>query len=243
MTEHKNTNVPLYSTEGRKRLLGAVNIDDFFRLIANFQPQMNAVYSGIASAVIIANTLRIRTSLAPRQPALECVSIDRDFRTFSQMLFLCSKTEDIKKRAVVAGRDKLLTPGGEMVDDPGVSLGVLARMLEAYDFNAEIQYAQGQIEDVSEQLRYQLLSKGEDSTDTFLIANFASTLTTAGATGGYMSPIAAYHEESDSVLVLDVASHLSPWNWIPMHNLAQSMSTFDGRMPRGWLTIWDNPPQ
>lgn len=41
--------------------------------------------------------------------------------------------------------------------------------------------------------------------------------------GGHVSPIAAYHEASDSVLVLDVAGYKYPPAWIPMPLLYKAM--------------------
>lgn len=41
--------------------------------------------------------------------------------------------------------------------------------------------------------------------------------------GGHVSPVAAYHEASDSVLVLDVAGYKYPPAWIPMEMLYKAM--------------------
>ena len=65
-----------------------------------------------------------------------------------------------------------------------------------------------------------------------------------GQTGdGHFSPIAAYHPETDSVLVLDVARFKYPPYWVSLTELYQSMLPVDtaSNQPRGWFVL--RPPQ
>jgi glutathione gamma-glutamylcysteinyltransferase len=66
-----------------------------------------------------------------------------------------------------------------------------------------------------------------------------------GQTGsGHFSPLGAWHEGSDQVLVLDVARFKYPPHWVPVDLLWQAMQPVDstsGR-PRGWMTM-DCSPQ
>lgn len=50
--------------------------------------------------------------------------------------------------------------------------------------------------------------------------------------GGHVSPIAAYHQPSDSVLVLDVAGYKYPPAWIPMEMLYEAMLSVDSSSNR-----------
>ncbi len=56
-------------------------------------------------------------------------------------------------------------------------------------------------------------------------------------TGGHISPIAAYDEESDSILVLDVALHKNMWYWVDVESIYEAMNTKDGNTYRGYLII------
>ena len=64
-----------------------------------------------------------------------------------------------------------------------------------------------------------------------------------GQTGeGHFSPIAAYHEESDQVLILDVARFKYQPYWVPVSVLYESMTRIDKvtSKPRGWYLM--RPP-
>eukprot|EP00434_Breviolum_minutum_P031697 symbB.v1.2.028032.t1/scaffold2926.1/size67079/5 len=61
-----------------------------------------------------------------------------------------------------------------------------------------------------------------------------------GQTGaGHFSPIGGYHEETDSVLIMDVARFKYPPHWVPLMHLADAMLKMDpitGK-PRGFLHL------
>ncbi|KAJ9518422.1 hypothetical protein QJQ45_018444, partial [Haematococcus lacustris] len=76
--------------------------------------------------------------------------------------------------------------------------------------------------------------------DVFAIVNFdRAVLKEAG--GGHHSPLGAYHEASDSVLVMDVSRYkYSSW-WVPVAQLYAATSlTMDSstRAPRGLVLAW-----
>lgn len=72
----------------------------------------------------------------------------------------------------------------------------------------------------------------------FLVANYARR--PLGQTGeGHFSPIAAWHEGRDLLLVLDVARFKYPPHWVPVDRMVEAMSALDpasGR-PRGWMLL------
>ena len=74
----------------------------------------------------------------------------------------------------------------------------------------------------------------------FLIVNFDGQ-TMGASTHGHISPVAAYDENSDSVLVLDVAGYYNPWYWAPVEHLYRAMHTLDGEHYRGYLVVEDQP--
>jgi len=72
----------------------------------------------------------------------------------------------------------------------------------------------------------------------FLIANYDRGV--LGQTGtGHFSPLAALHEASDQVLVLDVARFKYPPHWVPVALLWQAMASLDADMgrARGYLAV------
>ncbi|MBL4794601.1 MAG: hypothetical protein JKY24_03625 [Pseudomonadales bacterium] len=51
------------------------------------------------------------------------------------------------------------------------------------------------------------------------------------------SPVGAYDEESDSVLVMDVNSNKANWVWVTLKDLVAAMATYDTVENRGYLLI------
>jgi glutathione gamma-glutamylcysteinyltransferase len=56
---------------------------------------------------------------------------------------------------------------------------------------------------------------------------------------GHFSPVAAYHSETDQVLVLDVARFKYPPYWVSVKDLFEAMTLLDQatRLPRGWFVL------
>ena len=87
-----------------------------------------------------------------------------------------------------------------------------------------------------------ILSGIEAKHQPLLVTSFSRPA--LGQTGdGHFSPIAAYHEETDQVLVLDVARFKYAPYWVKVEDLFQSMQDLDSvtKKPRGWFLL--SPPK
>jgi len=76
------------------------------------------------------------------------------------------------------------------------------------------------------------------SSDKFLVTSFdRKKLNQTGS--GHFSPIAAFHEKYNMVLILDVARFKYAPYWVPLHTLYESMTSVDlaSGLPRGWFLI------
>lgn len=229
------------STEGRARLARSGHSQDFYQLAHHYQPQANPLYCGIASSVIVLNALRAGRAAIPSQPAVE-VRIPSAwgggaiaYPLYSQATFLDVRTEPVKRRAVIEFREA----GADGRPDPGLSLQQLRGVLEAYGTRVTAQHADAPeavgVSAFRQQVR-QILGESEQ----FLIVNYdSSRIGQAG--GGHISPLAAYDDDSDSVLILDVSGHLNPWLWVPLRDLYLAMHTRDGERYRGYLIVGDAP--
>lgn len=81
-----------------------------------------------------------------------------------------------------------------------------------------------------------------NSSATKLVCSFSRAA--LGQTGdGHFSPIGAYHAESDSVLVMDVARFKYPPYWASLEDLYQAMQPIDEatQKSRGWFLLTDPP--
>lgn len=226
--------------EGQTRLARAAYKADFFQLASNFQPQANPLYCGIASSVIVLNAMRLHKNAVPSQAAIE-VEVPEGlgggrltYPAYSQLTLLGERTESVKPRAMIELRNA--GEGGAKID-PGLTLAQLKGVLEAYDTRVALHYAHQEPEEGAVSFREVLKLALADSIQ-FVIVNFKGR-TLGAPTDGHISPVAAYDEASDSVLLLDVAGYLNPWYWVPVNHLYGAMHTLDGDHYRGYLVVED----
>ena len=230
------------SEEGKKRLFRSKYTNDFFQLANHYQPQANPLYCGIASSVIVLNTIRATSGKIPPQMQL---SIKKPkvlggevipYKLYSQATLLNESTDKVKSRKIIqlknisdSGKDK-----AEQFD-PGLKLADLKGVLESYelevqDYPAELEVSSGVIK-FRDTLKRVLAEQQQ-----FILINYKSNLV-GQSSSGHISPVGAYDAKSDSVLVLDVAGYQNPWIWIPVKDLYASMHTKDGERYRGYLVV------
>ena len=236
------------STEGKRRLFESRFNKDFFELAHRFQPQMNPTYCGVASAVTVLNALRLKTGLRI-DSGLEVQAPDchggttMHYNSYSQMTFLNEDTDRIKPRQWVEGVTIKCETSGDVTFEPGLNLDELAAKLKTYLLDVKIKHA-----DINKsptrskdnpvtRFRQNLLAYLNDK-NTFIIANYHGR-TIGKDVGGHFSPIAAYHKDTDSCLVLDVAGHKHPWFWVSVKDLYHAMATKDGDDTRGYMLVSD----
>jgi len=97
------------------------------------------------------------------------------------------------------------------------------------------------LEDFRSDIR-SILSDARANQQPILVVSFSRAA--LGQTGdGHFSPIAAYHEETDRVLVLDVARFKYAPYWVGVDELFESMRENDSvtHKPRGWFVL--SPPK
>lgn len=230
------------SEEGIKRLNKSKYKNDFYQLADRFQPQINPLYCGIATTTIVLNTFRLGKQQVPRQKAHEVAKPKAwggdtiPYPSYSQWTLLNENTDKVKAREVI----RLSNITTENTNDgsqfsPGLSLEHLAMIQNEYGLKTEINHASLGPDSGVAMFREDVIQAVKDST-SFVVVNFVGNLI-GTTTGGHISPLAAYHKKTDSVLVLDVAGHKNPWYWVPVEHLYKSMHTKDGEEYRGWVVI------
>ena len=226
------------TNEGQARLARSRHKTDYLQMAQHFQPQMNPLYCGVASSVIVLNSMRLPAGVtAHRSPVEKEIAADPDddwlkYPAYSQQNLLGDRTEAVKPRAVIEMRS---TDDGEV--DPGLTLAQLKGILEAYDATVELYYADKNNKAGMSAFRTTVRQALQES-QQFILVNFHGR-SIGALTDGHISPVAAYDERSDSVLLLDVAGYLNPWYWVPVEHLYQAMHTRDGDNYRGYLVVRD----
>ena len=136
------------SEESIARLARASHQQDFYRLAHVFQPQINPLYCGIASAVIVLNGFRMPGGRAPSQSELEVVRPAElggglsSITSYSQLTLLDEKSDLVKPREVI-NMTRVADPdregGGQF--DGGLSIADLGKILAIYGANVTVTQA------------------------------------------------------------------------------------------------------
>ena len=83
-----------------------------------------------------------------------------------------------------------------------------------------------------------LVTRNMTDPEDILVVNYHRQMVTQKG-GGHFSPIAAYHEGSDRVLILDVAAHKYAPSWVPLADLWVAIDTkdSDSNLKRGLVVV------
>ncbi|WP_293094446.1 phytochelatin synthase family protein [Moorena sp. SIO3I6] len=160
--------------------------------------------------VMVLNALSIQAPEAP------------EFRTnrFTQKNVFNAKTEQVRMAEVIARR--------------GMTLEQLAGLLETYPVKAEV-YHGGDL--TLDQFR-NIVVKNLQEGGNFVLVNYLRKAI-AQKTGGHISPLAAYNQEADRFLILDVSRYKYPPVWVKAEELWQAMATKDSesKKTRGFVLV------
>jgi hypothetical protein len=208
--------IPLQEPQGQDLLIGSRERADYGPLAEQFLSQANLAYCGVASAVMVLNSLAV--------PA-PTVAGYGPYRFWTQT----NVFDPPASRAYVQA---------DRVAREGMSLEQLHGLLASHGLVVERHHGEGlSLEQFRNLLRRNLIDPG----DRLLVNYHRPSVGQAG--GGHIAPIAAFHAPSDRVLILDVARYRYPSVWVPVVDLWQAIRTVDsssGRS-RGVLTVRRNP--
>ena len=191
--------VYLNTPQGEQRLISAKLRQPFFAMQPYVETQQNLAFCGPASIVAVMN------SLGTPRPAESHLY---PYNFYTQDNIFNADTQKVKSFVMVSTR--------------GMTLAEIAGFFSALGVKATPYYGEALN---AEQLRT-LLKAALAKPDTRIVANY-NRKTLAQDGGGHQSPIAAYDEASDSVLMLDVAKFKYPPAWIKLGDLLESMQTID----------------
>ena len=199
------------SREGEELLLESQSRQDYLPLSIQFVTQKNGAYCGVASMVMVLNALSIP---APEAPEFG------EYRTFTQ-----DNLFNAQARQVV-------TP--EVVSRQGMTLAELGKLLESYPVTAEVHYGG----DVTLAEFRNLVVKNLQEPNNFVLVNYLRK-TIGQERGGHISPIAAYSEQTDRFLILDVSRYKYPPVWVTAEELWQATATIDSSSgkTRGFVLV------
>jgi Phytochelatin synthase len=222
--------ISLLTPEGQARLLSCDQCASYPWLAASFDTQITQAFCGVASSVMVLNASGGPKHLsAPYEP----------YRYFTQ----CNIFNDRARARLDL----------DLIADEGLTLAQLQWLLNAQDgvratcVHAGAPAASGASEAVppcevaGDARQFRGAAKAAlGERDRFVLINYSrATLSDNGQGGGHFSPLGAYHEESDSFLVMDVARYKYPPFWVDADLLWQAMATTDAVSDRhrGYVII------
>ncbi|CAG4883947.1 Phytochelatin synthase, bacterial type [Georgfuchsia toluolica] len=191
--------VYLNTPDGEQRLIGAKLRQHFFAVQPYVETQQNLAFCGPASIVAVMNSFDTPRPFEPRL---------YPYRFYTQDNIFNADTQRVKSFIMVSVR--------------GMTLAEMAAFFNALGVRATAYYANRLDID---QLRT-LLKDTLARPNARIVANFNRKLLTQEG-GGHQSPLAAYDEVSDSVLMLDVAKFKYPPAWINIGELLEAMQSVD----------------
>lgn len=193
-------------------LIGSRERADYGPLAEQFLSQANLAYCGVASAVMVLNSLAV--------PA-PTVAGYGTYRFWTQT----NVFDPPATRAFVRP---------ERVARKGMTLEQLHGLLASHGLEVERFHGERlSLEQFRALLRRNLADPGDR-----MLANYHRP-GVGQAGGGHIAPVAAFHSPSDRVLILDVARYRYPSAWVPVVDLWQAIRAVDvssGRS-RGVLSL------
>lgn len=184
----------------------------YFPLASNFLTQKTQSFCGVASIVMVLNSLGMQ---APE------VAEYKPYRTFTQDNVLDDSTDAVLPRATLAQIGMTLDQIGGILTTKGVASNVYHAKDSSLDqFRSLARTALG-------------------AKDSFVIVNYLRKAM-GQETGGHISPLAAYDSKSDRFLILDVARYKYPPVWVSASDLFGAMNTTDSdndNKTRGFVVV------
>lgn len=237
ISPYSNTMAVLsYNTpEGIARFNSSQYKAPFYNLSTHYSPQSNILSCGIASAVIMLNT--IYATLGKQPPLsktgsfynLEEGYIDGNF-TWTEENFFNDNVNGYLDKEVIYGRKKV---DGKYV--VGVTLDQLTQALNLQGLTAEAKHVDTSSDADIATFRV-LLKQIMTNPTQYMIVNYNLNVMSE-LNGGHFSPIGAYDEASDSVLIIETWNAFAPWEWLKVYDLYKSMNTKDGNSYRGYILV------
>ena len=188
------------SAEGEQLLVASKARLDYWPLSIQFVTQNNQAYCGVASIVMVLNALSIPAPVAPEYSP---------YHVFTQENFF--NNEQTRK---------VLSP--QVVSRQGMTLDQLGQLLGSYPVKVKVYHAS---ESSLEEFRSSVVANLKQP-NNFVLVNYLRK-GIGQEKGGHISPIAAYNEQMDRFLILDVSRYKYPPIWVKAADLWRAMATMD----------------
>jgi hypothetical protein len=167
---------------GEKILFSSTSHQSYMPLSIQFVTQNDQSYCGIATMVMVLNALNIQAPLTPDIAP---------FTTFTQNNVFNEKTERILPKATLLNE--------------GMTLDQLVEMLKTFGLNIEVKHTSS----ASMEEFLSLAKEYLGSPNHYVVVNYLRS-SIGQESGGHISPLGAYDNNTDRFLILDVSRYKYP---------------------------------
>lgn len=225
------------SKDGIARLERTKYKGDFYRLAHHFKPQSSPAMCGPAAAMVVTSAI-YELNKKPLS-LIEAWPIDimgkkypLEYRLINDSNFFNQETDKILNRKAIDM--KITRKDGSF--GGGIDMEELQAMLKIHGVKSKVIHLE-KFDDAKLNSFRALVKSIVNSDKEFLVLNYDHSY--KSMIGGHYSPVVAYDEESDSVMMLDVGSHRNPWVWINTTDLYKSMMTknYTQTAYRGYMIV------
>ena len=225
------------SKEGIERLERTPFKGDFYRLGHHYKPQTNPAICGQAAATVALSAIyELNQKPFPVIEEWPITIADKkyplQYRLINESNFYNEATDKVLDRRAISMKvtKKDGTFGG------GIDIDELQKMLKIHGVKSKLINVEKFSEENLAAFRT-LIKEVVNSDKEFLVLNYDHSY--KSLMGGHFSPVVAYDEKSDSILMLDVAAHRNPWIWINLSDVYHAMNTqnYAKTAYRGYLVV------
>ncbi len=225
------------SKEGIERLQRTEYKGDFYRLAHHFKPQVNPAACGQGAATVVLSAIyELNHKSFPVIEEWPITIGDKkyplQYRLINDSNFFNESTDKILDRRTISM--KITKKDGSF--GGGIDIDELQKMLKVHGVKSKLVNVDKFSDEKLAAFRKEV-KEVVNSDKEFLLLNYDHSY--KGLMGGHFSPVAAYDEKSDSVLILDVAAHRNPWIWVNLSDIYHAMNTknYAQTSYRGYLVV------
>ncbi|OGQ06204.1 MAG: hypothetical protein A3F82_08990 [Deltaproteobacteria bacterium RIFCSPLOWO2_12_FULL_44_12] len=227
------------TAQGGERFKKAGQTVDFFSLANQFESQTNRMFCGPTTVAIVLNALRLQLlrdatlKVTPDESLL--AEVDRKYLDPNKQYVYNRYTQNNVFVPKAGLKTKLQVLGEPMPDKPdwGLQLRQLHQLFLAHRTQSKLRVVNNKFSEA--QIRKEII-KNLGTPGDYVVVNYHRSALGQG-TSGHISPVGAYDEKSDSLLLLDVNPNSADWVWVPFQDLIAAMKTFDTAENRGYLLV------
>ena len=219
--------IALNSEEGRNMLLSCKNLNLYFSLAEQFMNQSDPAYCGVTTLAMMLNVYKQDPSSLRWKGGWRFYADEQS--VLSHCTCYLNHPQYIKRKGITMEEFQTLTQCHKIP------------VQTFYASNTSYEQFQSHIQHIFSH-DYNNNNNDNHQEDQYVVVSFArSKLEQTG--DGHFSPLAAYHEPSNQVLLLDVARFKYTPYWIPLETLYNAMTEIDAvtQKSRGWF-LFSTPP-